>query len=90
MKINEKKRLKSVRRRIFYRLETSADVKRHQNMSKNIKKHQKASADENLTNATKHFIQFYYNYFFNHKRELFFLRCKKKKKKFHTSCLVYK
>ena len=50
MKINEKKRLKNIRRRIFYRLETSADVKRHQNMSKNIKKHQKASADENLTN----------------------------------------
>jgi hypothetical protein len=38
MKINEKKRLKNIRRRIFYRLETSADVKRQQNMSKNIKK----------------------------------------------------
>jgi hypothetical protein len=49
MKINEKKPLKNIRR-IFYRLETSADVKRHQKMSKNIKKHQKASADENLTN----------------------------------------
>jgi len=50
MKINEKRRLKNIRRRIFYRLETSADVKRHQKKSKNIKKHQKASADENLTN----------------------------------------
>jgi hypothetical protein len=40
MKKNEKKRLKNIRRRILYRLETSADVKRHQ----------KASADENLTN----------------------------------------
>jgi len=38
-KINEKKRLKNIRRRI-YRLETSADTK----------KHQKASTDENLTN----------------------------------------
>jgi len=40
---NEKKRLKNIRRRIFYRLQTSADTK-------NIKKYQKASADENLTN----------------------------------------
>jgi len=30
MKINEKKHLKNIRRRIFYRLQTSADVKRHQ------------------------------------------------------------
>jgi len=39
--------------------------------------------------ATKHFIQFYYNYFFNHKRELFFLKCKKKKKNFTqvVSCI---
>jgi hypothetical protein len=50
MKINEKKRLKNIRRRIFYRLQTSADTKKHQKTSKNIKKHQKASADENLTN----------------------------------------
>jgi len=47
MKINEKKRIKNIRRRIFYRLQTSADVKKHQKTSK---KHQKASADENLTN----------------------------------------
>ncbi len=40
MNINEKKRLKNIRRRIFYRLKTLADTK----------KHQKASADENLTN----------------------------------------
>jgi len=39
-KLNEKKRSKNIRRRIFYRLQTSADTK----------KHQKASADENLTN----------------------------------------
>jgi len=37
---NEKNRLKNNRRRIFYRIQTSADNK----------KHQKASADENLTN----------------------------------------
>jgi len=41
---NEKERLKNIRRRIFYRLQTSADFKRHQ------KKNQKASVDENLTN----------------------------------------
>jgi hypothetical protein len=40
MNINEKKRLKNIRRRFFYRLQTLADTK----------KHQKASADENLTN----------------------------------------
>jgi hypothetical protein len=39
-KKNEKKRLQNIRRRIFYHLQTSADTK----------KHQKASADENLTN----------------------------------------
>jgi hypothetical protein len=56
MKINEK-RLKNIRRRIFYRSQTSPDVKRqkkatkkHQKNTKNIKKKQKASADENLTN----------------------------------------
>ncbi len=56
MKINEK-RLKNIRRRIFYRSQTSPDVKRqkksHQKTSKKHQKHkkkQKASADENLTN----------------------------------------
>jgi len=43
MKINEKKRLKNIRRRIFYRLQTSADTKKHQ-------KTPKESADENLKN----------------------------------------
>jgi hypothetical protein len=38
--IKQKKRLKNIKRRIFYRLETSADVK----------KQQKTSAGENLTN----------------------------------------
>jgi len=39
MKINEKKRLKNIRRRIFYRLKTYAGVKRHQKTPRNIKKH---------------------------------------------------
>jgi hypothetical protein len=38
--IKQKKRLKNIKRPIFYRLETSADVK----------KQQKMSAGENLTN----------------------------------------
>ena len=33
---NEKKRLKNIRRRIFYRLETSADIKRHQKASADV------------------------------------------------------
>jgi len=36
MKLNEKKRLKNIRRRIFYRLQTSADVKRHQKASADV------------------------------------------------------
>jgi hypothetical protein len=42
----KKKSLKN----IFYRLLTSADVKRQQKTPRNINKHQKALADENLTN----------------------------------------
>jgi len=36
MKINEKKRLKNIRRRIFYRLQTSADVKWNQKASADV------------------------------------------------------
>jgi len=50
MNINEKKRLKNIRRRIFYRLQTSADTKKRQKTSKNTKKRQLTLADENLTN----------------------------------------
>jgi len=50
MKINDKKRLKNIRRHIFYRLQTSGGVKRYQKTQINIKKNQKASADENLSN----------------------------------------
>ncbi len=35
-KLNEKKRLKNIRRRIFYRLQTSADAKRHQKASADV------------------------------------------------------
>jgi len=35
-KLNEKKLLKNIRRRIFYRLQTSADVKRHQKASADV------------------------------------------------------
>ncbi len=45
-----KKRLKNIRRRIFYRSQTSPDVKRQKKATKKHQKKQKASADENLTN----------------------------------------
>jgi len=41
---NAKKRLKNIRRRIFYRLQTSADTKKHQKTKKNTKNRQLTQA----------------------------------------------
>ena len=65
MKINEKKRLKNIRRRIFYRLQTSADTKKHQKVTLSDKLIARPVVEDFYSKILTIYKLLFYRYFIN-------------------------